>query len=296
MINTVETPPISQWIVRVVPRDEQIQVVDYFPRTETASDVATPIKITQTDESTQSAGVSVDGAYANLARANLGADRGNKQIDTIQFDRQPPQQTVTAAGTIQRGRGVYFKLRWTANQVLEGEKRFEVTMRVPARWRGGLFDVSVVPHGEAPSDPGWSPRLWQSDSRTIGEAKFVIAAYRQGDSAARQAAYGMSEAERELRRLGQQNSIRPTPSSLPEMIRQVAAKLELESSRANDQWLQRVLFASADPHLDKSIRKLPMPIRIAVLEYTEQREQFRAMSAADAGRVVAAKPPLSNTD
>lgn len=293
MIAGIEQPPVSQWMVRVLPRDERIQVVDYLPRTETASDVTAPIKVTQTDESTQSAGFTIDGAYAHLARAHVGADRGDKQIDTIQFDRHPVHQAVTAAGTIQRGRGVYFKLRWTATQVLEGEKQFQITLLVPAGWRGGLMDVAVVAYGEDPASTRWSPLPWPQESGAIGDARFVIAAYRQGDEPARRAAYQLSEAERELRRLSMQYPVRHTPKSLPGMIRHVAAKLELEPSPADDSWLPRILFTAADPHLDTSVRKLPMPVRVAILEYAELREELLAMSGGDAQRMVAAKTPLT---
>jgi hypothetical protein len=149
MIEGSESPPISHWMVRCLPRDETIRIADYAPRTETGSDVSTPIQIKKTAEQSQSAGISVDGAYSHLTQAHIGSDRGKKASHAIQYDRVAPVQAVTAAGTIHRGQGVYFKLRWTATQVLEGEKKFQITMRVPTPWRCGLIDVSVVAMSES---------------------------------------------------------------------------------------------------------------------------------------------------
>jgi hypothetical protein len=34
----------------------------------------------------------------------------------------------------------------------------------------------------------------------------------------------------------------------------------------------------ADPHFDKVIRKLPMPVRIAALDYVDARDNFLALN------------------
>ena len=51
----------------------------------------------------------------------------------------------------------------------------------------------------------------------------------------------------------------------------------------------------ADPHLDKEISKMPMPIRVAVLDYVDIRRAFSALAkesaiAENMSRVVVAKP------
>ena len=148
-------PRTDQWIVTCRPRTlresgdgagisrSNLSVIDYFPRTETASDVSSPIAVKQSEEQTQTTGLSVDATYHPLLQGQLGADHGSKSTSTLEFNRHAPVQAVTAAGTIDRGHGVYFKLRWTATQVLEGEKQFKITLRVPHDWRGSLIDVSV---------------------------------------------------------------------------------------------------------------------------------------------------------
>jgi hypothetical protein len=287
MIETPEPLAVSQWVVRCVPRDQAIMIADYAPRTETGSEFATPIQVKQTAEESKSAGISVDAAYGHLARANLGSDHAKKNSDSVQFDRVAPLQVVTAAGTIQRGHGVYFKLRWTATQVLEGEKTFQITMRVPPGWRGGLVDVSVIAQSESKS---LAP--WDRDPKTIGSAEFVVAAYRSGDHEAEQLARSVSTAELTLRELADRAALRSRGKSLPGLLQQFATKLDLEPSRDQDQWVQRLVTGRADPYFDHRIKKLPMPIRVAVLDYIDRRDEFNRLTGDSDQSVIAAKPAL----
>ena len=117
-----------------------------------------------------------------------------KTLDSYQYNQIAPVQAVTASGTIDRGRGVYFKLRWTATQVLEGEKKFTLTFRVPEAWRSGLMDVSVIAQSHHSSFAKWDDGV-----KTIGAANFVVAVYRQGDREAAKAAQVLAESELKLR-------------------------------------------------------------------------------------------------
>ncbi len=293
LIESLQTPAVSQWMVRCIPRDPSILIADYSPRTETGSHVLTPMKIKTTDEESQSTGFAVDGTYANLAHANMGADRGKKTSNVVEFDRVAPQQAVTATGTIHRGKGVFFKLRWTATQVLEGERSFQVTLSVPERWRGGLMDVFVVAQaGSTSTSAPWNLASWDRDPKTIGEANFVVALYRQGDSEAERLAHTISEAEMKLRRLSKQHSLASQSNTLPSMLRHVAARLDLEPNPDPSQSIQRLLLGIADPLFDKQIRKMPIPIRVAALDYVDLRNEFTAMSDQTQPSVVAAKPAL----
>lgn len=286
MIESPDVPRIDQWLVRCQPRDHAVQIKDYSPRTETASELATPIQVKQTREQSNSFGLSLDGGYGPAVRGNAGMDHARKDCNSLQFDRVAPEQAVTAAGTINRGRGVYFKLRWTAQQVLEGEKVFRLTLAVPRSWRGSLLDVSVVAQSEHATFAGWDREI-----RTIGAANFVVAVHRQGDSQAAALAGALADAEHALRSA---TSRQPTTAalSLPSMLRQFAVKLDREPAGPEDDWLARLLVGRADPHLDKQISKLPMSVRVAVLDYADIRDEFAAINDAPAARVSAARQAL----
>ncbi len=287
MIETLDPPETSQWVVRCIPRDQAVLIADYAPRTATGSDLATPIQIKKTAEESQSMGVSIDAAYGHLTRANVGSDRGKKNSDTVQFDRVAPLQAVTAAGTIQRGKGVYFKLRWTATQVLEGEKSFHITMRVPQHWRAGLLDVSVIAQSESKS---LAP--WDREPRIIGQANFAVAAFRAGDAAAQRLANSVAEAEFAVRELSRSPARTDPGNTLPDLLRHVATKLDLDPGRDPSQWVQQMLVGKADPYSDQQLRKLPVPIRIAVLQYADLRDEFMGLKGDSESAVIAAKPAL----
>jgi hypothetical protein len=272
LIATPGTPVIDQWLVQCQPRDPAIRIVDYAPKTEADSDVEGPIQIKISDEQTGSVGLSLDGNYGHSLHGGVGADRGSKSTNSRQYNMAAQAQTVTAAGTINRGRGVYFKLRRSAHQILEGEKVFQITLRVPRHWRGSLIDVSVVAQSERKSLGGWDRQV-----KTLGASKFVVAAYAGGDTEAEKLSRQLAEAEQHLQDWAStQTAHRDT--SLPALLRQVAVKLELEQPEQDLRWIRRLMAGDADPYLDQEIQRLPMDVRIAVLEYCELREEFDRLS------------------
>ncbi len=273
MIATPDVPRIDQWLVRCQPRDPLSSIADYAPRTEVASDVTGPIQIKKTNESSKSVGLSLDGAYGHLARLHTGADQGTKDTSSYQMDRVAPVQAVTASGTINRGRGVFFKMRWTAQQVLEGEKTFRVTCCVPSTWRSGLIDVSVIAQSEEKVFAGLD-----SETKTLGAADFVVATYLEGDQQASQIAQRLFEAETELRIMAREIGPPHNSHSLKSLLRHVAMKLPLESGPPAVSWVDRLLLNRADPHMDKEIQQLPIPVRVAVLDYIDTRDEFLAIN------------------
>ena len=273
LIQTPAMPKIDQWIVTCRPRGEEIAVVDYSPKTETFSDVSSPIQVEQSQETTRSIGIHLDGSYGPTAGGNASAASADKDRESVQFSRVAPVQAVSAAGTIDRGRGVYFKLRWTATQILEGEKQFQVTLRVPQGWRGSLMDVSVRADRHETKFGGLD-----EETVILGAAEFVVATYREGDGEALAQARRLSNTERDLRRLAMRVNQKEPIRTLPQMLRHVVAKFDANSNSNDTRWVNRLVTGRADPHLDKTINKLPMQLRIAALQYADVRDEFSAMS------------------
>ena len=271
LIASPGVPRIDQWLVRCQPRDPQVQIVDYTPRSEFASDIEGAIQVKISDEQSSGMGISLDGDYAKVAKGGLAADQATKHIESQQFNRIAPVQSVVASGSINRGRGVYFKLRWTAQQVLEGEKSFQLTLRVPQQWRGSLIDVSVVAETEYRS-------FGTNQTKTLGAAEFVVASHLVGDSNAAQLAHRVAKAEQSLHQLSHTCAVHTSPQSLPAMIRHVAAKLDLDNPRPSTNWVKRLLIGKADPYFDKEIARLPMEARVAAIEYCEARDDFKTLA------------------
>lgn len=270
LIDVAHPLKVDQWIVRCRPRDQRLQLADYAPRTETASQLSSPIQVKSTNESNDAFGASLDGGYGRLASGHVGVDSIDKQIETLQYDRLAPHQVVVASGTTDRGRGVYFKLRSTEQQVLEGEKEFSLTWKVPRSWRSCLLDVSV----EAQVETRSLTNLWDRETKTISSHRFLVAVYLAEDQDAKRAAEQLADAERSLRVWNLK--IEGSRNSFTSVLRSVSRGFgAADPSRA---WLQRLLDEQADPHLDKQIRELPMNVRVAVLDYVERREAFRDLN------------------
>lgn len=276
-------PQIDQWMVRCVPRQTSWRVADYSPRTETASEYVGSIQVKASDEESKSFGMAIDAAQGNLVRGHFGVDQGAKQTESLQYERHAPLHAVTAAGTIQRGRGVYYKLRWTANQVLEGEKEFKVTFAVPPGFRAGLLDVSVVAIGRPAKRSALEDTFSQipvlgkpsGAMRRLGESRFVVAVHAEGDPVAWRAAETITDAEATLR--SEAASARATSSarSLSTLLRHVAAKFDSDAVDLHSDWVERLIFESADPYTDPIIRKLPTEVRVSALDYCNARRKLQ---------------------
>ncbi len=264
--------PMRQCIVRIQPRDSSLQIVDYAPRTEIASELTTPIQVKRIDEKSRSMGLSLNGSYANVAHGNIGSDNGSKNTESVQYDRAAPVQAVIASGTFERGRGVYFKLRWTDTQVLEGERRFQMTLCVPPQWRGELVDVSVVAEAEHRSLTSW-----ESELKPIASANFIVATYLHDDAEAASLAYRLADIEYRLRESAKKLPARQSPTTLPQMLRHVAMKIDVDTPSIDTTWLARLLLDQADPHVDKTIRRLPADLRVIALDYVDARDDFRSL-------------------
>jgi len=288
MIDLPEAPRIDQWLVRCQPRGHVASIADYRPRTETDSDLASTIQVKQSEEKNHSLGIGVNGSYTHQLRANAGLDQTTRNVNSLQFDRIAPLHAVTASGTINRGRGVYFKLRWTSKQILEGQKMFQLVLDVPDAWRTGLIDVSVLAQSEQKSFAGWD-----RDSKTLGAANFVVAVYRKEDKQAGNQARKMANAEYDLRNLILEQRPTQTATSLPNILQHVASKLEREPDPSSQRWLERLMLDQADPCLDKEIRKLPMALRLAVLNYAEARVDFEKLNLKPSGELAVTQNPGS---
>ncbi|TWU58918.1 hypothetical protein Poly51_16980 [Rubripirellula tenax] len=267
-----EAAPIvamQQCTVRVKPRDASVQIVDYSPRTEVISDLTSPVQIKRTDEKSRSMGLSLDGNYGRIARGNVGSDNGSKQTESVQFDRAAPMQAVITAGTFDRGRGAYFKFRRTETQVLEGERRLQITMCVPPTWRCELVDVDVTCETERRKQS-----LWDKSSHPVTSTNFIVATYRNDDAQAAELAHRLASTEYQLKVMAQRVTAPPAPLTLTGMLRQVGKTFESNPVPSDQNWLSNLLQTGDDPQRDRSFASLPTPIKTTAMNYVQLRHWF----------------------
>ena len=279
LLTRVETPRLQRLQIDVVPRSANWSAIDYLPRTLSATDIEGPIEVSRSDEQATKFSGTVDGSYGQLVTAHLGGSRDTKTAQTTHFHRHPERQTVTAAGTIARGRGVRFSFRASATQPLEGERTLRIIFEVPRQSRGELIDVSVSAIGQAA--PGHWTDLSPIALPTLDDApapmaqrQFIVAVVPAGDHEARAVATELVHAERCLAGRAHDLANQNRPSGITALVRQVTARID---PATDTDWLARLLAGTADPYFDPAIRRLPTELRVLALDYNDLRQEFMSL-------------------
>ena len=146
---------------------DDVELVDYLPKTELGSEFAGPITTGEHRErSTNSSrqlfvtvtsggriGYRLPGVDGEAGlKGKLGYKKKNAEseqvVSTAEIRFLPPKQVVMAAGTEKRASVLYFKLRPTTQFKLEGDKEFAMLLRVPKEWRSGCMKLDCVAIGE----------------------------------------------------------------------------------------------------------------------------------------------------
>jgi len=286
IVDELSAPSVEQLLIQLVPLGGSAMIADYAPRTEFASHFATDIEVSSTKETTDRLGLSIDGTYGQLARANIGADHGEKNAECEKFSRVAPMHVVASSGTTRRGRGVYFKLRADERQVLEGNRRFNIVLRVPASWRGELIDVRVEAESTSRSFSASLSSLTGGSRRSmvVGAARFLVATHLADDPPMSMLANDLGDTEITLRNaVGA--AMRATESQRRSPFNHVAFRLDITGPdpvakrQAMARVMSQVIFADVDPHFDREIASLPMSVRVAILDYLDAKKAYQSMSA-----------------
>ncbi|QDV71618.1 hypothetical protein Poly24_53570 [Rosistilla carotiformis] len=272
LINTAEQSKPHEFVYRIQCSSPDSRVVDYSPRTQLSASTVGGIRVEQSDEKSKSLGLALKGSYLNLVDGSSGADLGSKVCNKTTFEKAAPQEILFASGTIARGQGVYFKLRATPAQVLDGQKPFTITLQVPDSWRGDLMSVHLDATESHRSFGGL-----ERESSAASPVRFQVAVYDQADDIARRWAWQLAEAEQRLREASTRYASSIRERSLPTIFHHVAAALDVIEPRISEDWMQRALYGSIDPYFDKQIRQLPVAVKVAVLDYVDAKTNFEGL-------------------
>ncbi len=168
--------------------ERRLRVVDYFPKNELASDIAGTIQRQETSEkaTTYDAGINATfGTGASPIGASLtpslGAHWSQRQGTSEIYHKLPPKRLVLAAGTMNGGQGVFFKLHPTSQDSLQGAHSYKVMFAAPRDWRIDRVTLSCQARG-------YSKVLFVKQEESSGRAEMTVSLYRAGDLAAQHAA------------------------------------------------------------------------------------------------------------
>jgi len=197
---------LSQLLLRVVDPANEMAVVEYEPKTTLFSDVVKHVTVEDRVERERSAGISLSGKFEQRVSANGTAGASDRNTTAEKYARLPQLAPLVVSGTMHRGCGVYFKLRPSTQQTLEGARKFVVRFRVPASWQGGLLHVRCEAFAEKQKPPldqlvGRLP-IVESDRQevVVGRRDFQVVLYADGNPAAKANAKRLVRASQRLTR------------------------------------------------------------------------------------------------
>ncbi len=171
---------LAEFFYRIESPTGSLRIVDHLPRQELASPYVGPIAVEKKDEATAKVGGLIAGHYPPFSNGELNAQAGSTSGQSVRYEMLPPKELLAASGTLNRERGVYFKLRPSPQTSLEGAKQFICVLRVPKAWRGDCVRIDC----QAACDPhsSWPMMDMPAD---CGAASFLVALFAAGDEEAR---------------------------------------------------------------------------------------------------------------
>lgn len=273
-ISTFQRPDfhglVEQCVVEVSSPYLSMRIVDYWPKTEVASDIQGTVSVKHS-----TSGESQLGGKGTLGYQPLGAgtlDAGFKTTNSREesYQRMPPMQVLSSSGTIRRGHGVFFKFLYGPHSVLEGAREIAILAEVPEHWRAQMLHVSMTALGGKSSRGG---------DQVLGATQLWTVAYQEGDSAAAAQASRYVTQERALRVLAASSQAAVAEKSLPSVWHKLGAALDVVEPRIPADYLNKVIFGAKNQYFDnQATNRLPVVLRVAILDYWEERERLAALS------------------
>lgn len=131
----------ADFVYMISSPDMRLRVLSFLPDTTLESSTAEDrIEVTDSSESSDSGTGEVKVSYSLLS---LGAAKNStsKKTESNHYQKVAPKNLVLASGTVNRGHGVFYKLRPSTGSSLEGAKDFALLCVVPKEWRGDWCNV-----------------------------------------------------------------------------------------------------------------------------------------------------------
>jgi hypothetical protein len=116
---------------------QQMPVVGFLPNSEVATDVAGGTIAIQSSEHHGN----LSFRYLVMPGTGNGQIRGDLESSRARYGLLAPKQVLVAAGTIERGCGVYYDLRYSTQDTLERPRDFACLFEVARNWRADYLTV-----------------------------------------------------------------------------------------------------------------------------------------------------------
>jgi len=264
---------VQETMVRVVSRHEEVLVADYSPRTELQSDVFGAMQVSLDHERLSEAGVQGMAGYPGIGNASGFASQTESGHQTVHFAKKPAMELVTASGTIERHRGVYFKARQSSQVTLEGARQFRIVFEVPENWRADLLDVCMDAFGV---DPNGSRR-----PNLLASQRFVVAIYQDQDDVAARAASNYIKQQSSLTQAARSYAHTIEHRNFPTPFHRLGAKLDIYEPEIPRGWFESLVYQPGVATPISKLSPLPVNLRVAVMNYLDQKLLIESLSGTN---------------
>jgi hypothetical protein len=164
------------------------------------------------------------------------------------------------------GSAAIAKIAATKQASLQGNHSLQLTLQAPTHWRGQRFHVQL-----AASLSSRSLATLNGNHSLVAQDAFPLVAVHQQDVAMQQRALQFLQAHQSLRQAAATHARAISRAAAPTVIHQVSNRLDLTQPRIPTDWLQRTILSTVDPYHDPELKRLPVDVRVAILDYQEQQ-------------------------
>ena len=261
---------VTEYTVRIVSRHDDIQVADYSPRTEMQSDVFGTLQVNTNQDRVREAAIRGMGGYPGVGSVQGHAYYHDNSHETVHYAKKPALEMVNAAGTLERRRGVYFKVRQSSQSTLEGARPFRVVFEVPYSWRADLLDVTIEAAGYEHENA--------RRTRVLCAQQFVVALYQEFDEHAARVATNYVKQQESLKQFAKTYARTIEQRNFPTPIHKLGAKLDIYEPSIPKQWLESLIYQQGVSYNLTKLAPLPVDVRIAIMNYLDQKHLMESMS------------------
>ena len=256
-------------VIQIVSPTRSVQVVHFLPNTTTTSEYATNIAHDQGAENIAGIGLNAGGTAAEVVNLTSNLNFSNKKTSNVHYEKLPPTQILAASGTLQRGSGVYFKLKPSSQTTLEGSREYAVTLRVPTTWRSDILHLHCrarhFQKGGLFSDESIEP---------AGSADYLVALYLDFHPQAKQIAAALVDAELQLRAVANRHRAEIQDATADEKF----VFVTVSKAKIPSDWLSQILFDQTPKSVPTFVKQLPDEVRAAVVKFAILKSQLVSMA------------------
>jgi hypothetical protein len=135
---------IVDFLYIVASPDRKMRFQDYLPNTTLESTaVDNVIEVTDTIENTDATDANARVGYKSSG-FGISKNKGSKKTEATHSKQIAAKALVVASGTTGHEHGIFFKMRPSKGESLEGAKQFTFLATVPMAWRGDWCTISCA--------------------------------------------------------------------------------------------------------------------------------------------------------